>query len=300
LKALRAFGVGGIAALVFLTACGGSSPTQPNPPSPGTDPIRVVSLEIRGPRTVALGEIVQLRAWGELSHPMFEEVGASVWESLQPGRLAAYPNGQVKGLSPGAATVRATIHQPGGDVSATFDLTVLSTSVQPPSRVVVNTKSGPWRLGETTQLGASAIYTDRENPVGQIALWSSSNPAVALVSPRGTLTVKAFGSAEVTETFMGVRGAARINAPAPAALDVVTVASSWAVGRTDFLFAYASFADGTRDEVTEFADWKVSDPSLFAIRGSAVREGTALAAGVVVVTAAYGGKTGSTTITIVP
>jgi hypothetical protein len=192
---------------------------------------------------VALGEITQLHAWGELSYPMYEEVGASIWESLQPGIVAAYSNGQIIGLSPGVATIRATIRQEGGDVSETYDVTVLSTPVQPPLKVAVGTRTGPWRLGESAQVGASAIYSDRENPIAQLARWSSSDPSVASVSSTGLVSIKSFGSAEISATFMGVTGTAPVNVPRPTAVEVLTASKSWFVARADFLFAYASFAD---------------------------------------------------------
>ena len=79
------------------------------------------------------------------------------------------------------------------------------------------TGGGSGNPGETTQLAATATYSDGSSQVvTALATWTSANAAVATVSAGGLVTFVAVGEADIQAVFQGLSAATRVNVvPAP-------------------------------------------------------------------------------------
>jgi serine/threonine-protein kinase len=137
------------------------------------------------------------------------------WRSTAPEVASVGSDGQVTGVRAGMATVVGS----AAGLSATAQIMVTTAPV---AGVDVAPGSVTLRPGESSQLRAS-VRDDRGGAVTDRAVtWSTSNPAVAQVSPSGLVRGVAAGSARVTAGTDGVTAtvavtveAAPAAAPAP-------------------------------------------------------------------------------------
>ncbi len=122
---------------------------------------------------------------------------AIVWSSSAPSVATVdAATGVVTGVAPGAATVTATSEGVPGVASVTVDLVAIATvDVAPPTVDLVAPATA--QLGATprdsagTAVGGSALG-------GRATTWSSSDQAVATVSPAGLVSAVAGGVATIT------------------------------------------------------------------------------------------------------
>ncbi len=172
----------------------------------------------------------------------------------------------------------------------------------PVASVAVSLGSASLQPGGTTQ--ATATLTDAAGNVltGRSVVWSSSNPAVATVSPSGVVTAVAPGRADVVATSEGKSGQATLTVttppPAPVATVAVSVASpSLGIGQTTP--ATATLKDAAGNTLTgRTVTWSSSNPVVATVDATTgVVRGIAL--GTAVITATSEGKSGSATVTVV-
>ena len=131
--------------------------------------------------TIARGETVQLSATvtpADVAEPV-------TWTSSNE-EVASVSDGRVTGVNAGKATITAAI----GDKSASCDVTVLI-----PSEGVTISKTELYlKKGEWEQLTATVTPEDATDKLE----WSSSNDAVAPVTPEGRVTAVGGGEAVIT------------------------------------------------------------------------------------------------------
>jgi hypothetical protein len=295
---------------VFLSmSCGGPvstlrGPSTPSPTSPSST-IEVLTLDIRAPSELWIGEVNYATAWGELSYPMYEQIGAG-FESLNPDIVSATSQGQITGLAPGVATLRAVFKKPSGDLTATRKVTVLPITVGPPTALTLFPSSDRfWAVGQRVQLKASVDQPGRPATVPVTAGWRSSNPSVATVSSDGLLTVHTFGQTQVRATYLTLSADLAIDVMQPTSIVISTATSTstWSVGREDHFLATARVPGRQYGEgVTEFSTWSSSNPSVVALDakpGDVWPAGRALRAGTAIITANYAGIVASLPITVI-
>jgi uncharacterized protein YjdB/photosystem II stability/assembly factor-like uncharacterized protein len=171
-----------------LGACGGVTDTTgaggaPSGGRPATVGVDVSSVALNGvgaSQTVTV--TVRDAAGGTIGAP------AVVWTSDQPTVASVVGSGTtatVTALSRGSATIRAQ----AGAAIASVPVTVrgvLGVTLAPPA--------APLRTGDTLSLRAS-VQADPDVPTG--VTWSSSNPAVALVSAAGVITALVPGTTTI-------------------------------------------------------------------------------------------------------
>ncbi len=212
-------------------------------------------------------------------------------------------SGVVKGIGAGTTRMRAT--SGGITKTETFRVTAVATAPTMAS-ITVSPSSKSLVVDETTQAQAVAQDTQGNVMGGTTFTWTTSNAAVATVSPSGLVTAVSAGSATIRAAASGFTGSLAVTvtapaptpgAPAPATLATVTVSlsqSSILIGGSAQATAVAKDAQGnviTGRTVT----W--SGGGLLAqVSSSGVV--TALLAGIVPVTATIDGKTGSASLTI--
>ena len=152
------------------------------------------------------------------------------WTSSDTGVAAVSALGVVRGRRPGGASV--TAH--AGSAHADTRVTVIPPRPAAVALVVVAPRQLRLGLNRRARLRATARDSTGAVLVGRAAEWSSSDPAVAHLSPGGVVTAMAPGSATVTAMVDEVPSepvTVTVGQPSPAAVRPGTVrmiVSPWA------------------------------------------------------------------------
>lgn len=158
--------------------------------------------------------------------------------------------------------------------------------------------------GTTLQLSAKGISAGGvQRALDASVTWQTSQPAVATVDAQGVVTAVAQGVTQISAAYKGTTGSTSV-AVGQAALVSITVGlsrSSLPVGESEQLTATGNYSDGSTQNLTPSVTWTSSGPAssgptIANVNAQGVVTGVAL--GVVQVSAAYQGVTGSTSLTI--
>ena len=247
-----------LAICISLSGCGGGSSSNNSQGGGGTTRT-LASITVYGAnaaRSLATGTTLQLTAQGNYSDGTIADITSQVtWGSSDSnvgtinsaGVLSAYKSGSVI-----ATAVK-------GSISGTVVITVTGPPVL--KTINVGVPSPSLASGSTEQLTATAVYYDNSTQaVTSQAVWQSSDPTIAAVSPSGMLTALRAGSVTVSATWNSVSGNAGVTVTA-AALSSITVSPavfSVASGQSKQLSALGTFTDGTSQDVTSQATWSSS------------------------------------------
>ena len=177
----------------------------------------------------------------------------------------------------------------GGDGETSLAVPVVATvTVTPPSSTIAP--------GATVQLQAVIQDADGATLADREITWSSSDNAVATVSSAGLVTGVAAGSATITGTSEGTRGTATVAVKVPVAQVVVSPDAATIIpSETVSLSATSLDAAGIALTDREVS-WSSSNPSVARVSETGLV--TALADGVVTITATVEGQSGSAVITV--
>jgi outer membrane protein OmpA-like peptidoglycan-associated protein len=153
-------------------------------------------------------------------------------------------------------------------------------------------------LGATQQFAAAARDPGNSPLAGATFTWTSSNPAVATVSPSGLVTAVGNGTATITGSTSGKTATATVTVAQMVASVNVTPATSslTAAGATSQLAAQALDGNGRPISGKTFT-WTSDAAAVATVSGAGMA--TAVANGVAHVSAATDGKTGSAIVTVV-
>lgn len=189
------------------------SPTPPAPPpSPGgTDPT-LARIEIISPVNAVplfLGDSVQLRAQGVDQAGRRASPPALRW-SVSPEDVAVQRNGYLIGRRAGQARVVAT--GPGSLVSDTRRVTV---SVPPLDSLVIVGVPESLLINTTVPLHTRARDRRARPLPDPVITWTTSNPAVAVISAAGVVEGRGPGTASVVAEAEGQRTEALIRVVRP-------------------------------------------------------------------------------------
>jgi hypothetical protein len=191
--------------------------------------------------------------------------------------------------------------------SGKSDNTTLTVSPAALDAIAVTPLNPSIDAGRTQQFSANGTYSD--NSTGIIttsANWSSSNTTVAMINAAGLATSYAPGTTVITATSTSgsVSGNTTLNVGS-AVLDSVIVtpvnpAVVFVFGNPPTLqfVATASYSDGATANVTGTANWTSDNTSVATIDANGLA--TTKADGTTTISATYGGKSGNTTLTVLP
>ena len=151
--------------------------------------------------------------------------------------------------------------------------------------------------GDTVALTATGAYlngttADLTGTVG----WTSSNPAVATVSPTGVVTTTGRGTVTITATSGAVTASATVTVRDVTGVAVTGVPTSLAKGLSATARATATLSDGSAVDVT--SSLVSSNPAVASVTSAGVLKGAAV--GAATLSATYRGVTGSAAITVTP
>jgi outer membrane protein OmpA-like peptidoglycan-associated protein len=212
------------------------------------------------------------------------------WRSSNPSVATVSSTGLVTAVGDGSAMISAASEGVTGSANVMVSRSAASVALAP-------TSASLNALGATQQFGASA-RDPGNSPVNVTYTWTSSNPAVATVSPSGLVTAVGNGTATITANSSGKTAAATVTvAQVITAINVSPSTSSLtAAGATSQLAAQALDANG-RPVNGKMFNWSSDAAGVATVSGTGLA--TAVANGVAHVSAAADGKTGSAIVTVV-
>ncbi|HTI64210.1 MAG TPA: Ig-like domain-containing protein, partial [Gemmatimonadaceae bacterium] len=244
------------------------------------------------PLTITVGQTGQLTATPHDANGNAVTGRPVTWASANTAIATVSDSGLVKAVAAGTTTVSATVDGKTGSTAVTVgNIPVASVTVQPSSTSIAQGSSV--QFFATVKDANGTVVTDRA------VTWTSSNDAVAVVSPGGVVTGNAAGTATITATSEGISGSGTVTVSATvvpvASVTVDPPATSLAVGQTATLVATEKDAGGnvlSGRTVT----WSTSNSSVATVSASGVVTG--VAPGAATITATSEGKSGSSSVTV--
>jgi len=217
--------------------------------------------------------------------------GRSVaWQSSNNSVATITTGGLVSGIHVGSATITGTAE----GKSATASITVRAGAV---NSVAITPGSIGLAAGNTQQLTVTIKDASGNVLTGLPVTWSSSNGSVGTVSSSGLVSASHAGSATITASSSGKSGTATliVSAGAISSVSVSPGSVSLVSGGTQQLSATAK--DGSGNTITgQSIAWSSSDPSVGSVSSGGMV--TAGHAGSATISAAAGGKSGSSSLTV--
>jgi Concanavalin A-like lectin/glucanases superfamily/Bacterial Ig-like domain (group 2)/Abnormal spindle-like microcephaly-assoc'd, ASPM-SPD-2-Hydin len=229
-----------------------------------------------------------------------QDVTASAhWSSSIPGVAtisnSSGTNGLANTFGSGSTTVSAML----GSVSDSGSLTVTSAVL---AAIQITPLSPIVPLDGTGQLNATGIYTDGSSAnITGVVMWSSSAPAVAIVSnasgTQGLATGLATGSTIISATSGSLLDSTVMNVDDQ--IITINVGPTSAVvnpGGTQQFTATATYNSGVQLDLTNAVAWTSSNPSVASVSSAGLA--TSLASGQTIMTATLGSFTSSANLTV--
>ena len=212
------------------------------------------------------------------------------WSSSSTGVATVNGSGLVTGVAVGSTTVTAASE--GRSASSSVTVTTV-----PVASVTVTPASGSLYVGQTVQLTATPKDSAGNPLTGRVIAWSSDNTTVATVSTSGLVTGKGAGSATITAATGGKSGTSTITAAIVPVASVVVSPASASVATGNTVQLTATPKDSVGNTLTGRAiTWSSSATPVASVSSSGLVTGVTI--GSATITAATGGKSGSSAITV--
>ena len=253
----------------------------------------------------------RISATGTFSNASKRDItGAVKWTVTDPALASVtQAGGNLAWLNPKAVTlVPTTITAASGSVTATASLTV----ILPPSlsSIALFTTSLDLTAGTSSPLTVTATYSDgTTQDVTSLCTWTSSVATIATVGTSGLAAGRVTGVADAvaTTTISATYGGKTVLAPAtvtvrPLTFQNLTISSSSAVtvGNQIPYTALAGYLGGTAKDVTQETVWTLDSSNVAIMADSLNQPGqiVGVTSGTATLTASFGGKTQTATITV--
>jgi hypothetical protein len=242
--------------------------------------------------TLAKGTVALFTATGHYPDGSVRDLTAEVtWTSDAPA-VASVEAGEVRGLSPGSATIEASLADLSAEATVTVtDAALVSLSVSPLNPSVAN--------GTGQAFTATGIFTDGTfQDLTASVTWTSSDMAVASVTANQAQALST-GQTFIEASLDG-RSASTTLTVTPATLQSLALSgglSSIAAGTSTTFTLTGTFSDGTTQDLTDTATW-VAEPSDLATVDRGRVQG--LSPGEVTISASTDGRSVSTAVQVTP
>ncbi len=207
--------------------------------------------------------------------------------------------GVATAVSPGLVKITATLDAITGTTNLTVgDAALMQIQVTPANSVLPK--------GLNQQFQSVGIYSDGSHrTLTGVATWNSTNEAIAAVSNvggRGAVTAVGPGSARISASLGGITGDTPITVSDATLSEIQLTPGNSSVPRGVVVpfTAIGIFSDLSTRNLTGVVTWISSDPAVAAISDAPGSRGraTPLSAGTTKISAAYLGKTGTTTLKV--
>ncbi len=136
--------------------------------------------------------------------PVNPDVGGYTWSSSDPAVVTVDENGQIVGKKAGKATITATatgtvtVRGEAKHPSASCEVTVTPSVTGIELKNLSVTAANRLAVGKTLSAKTAFLSSDGKNKAKTTLTWTSSNPEVATVSPKGVVKAVAPGTARIT------------------------------------------------------------------------------------------------------
>jgi trimeric autotransporter adhesin len=281
-----------IAAIAMFTACGGGGSTSSSTPTP-----TLSSIQVSGQNTtLTAGQTQQMKATGSYSNGTTQDLTNSAnWSTSSPSIATVAPGGLLTAAASGQCSVSATVGTTKGSVSLTIDPALVSISVTP--------ANGTIAPGTTQQFIATGNYSDSstQNLTGTVN-WSSSNSSAATISSSaptfGLAKAVANGNTMIAATLGAISGTTSlaVSSASPVSIAVTPATPTLPLGVSQQFTATTTFTDGSVQDITGVAKWTSSATNVARITASGFESSVSI--GTSTITAAFGGVTGSSLLTV--
>lgn len=217
----------------------------------------------------------------------------ATWSSTDLNVVAIDQSGVATGgRQPGRADLSAAIADMKGSAAISVTRELLAITVTPASRSIVN--------GSSQQFTATARFSDNTTKdVTSTAVWKSSDTRVAAIEAGGRATAGDKAGTAVISASLGDKSG---SAPLKVRRELLSIAvlpggATIMEGKTQQFSAIGTYSDKTTENLTSSAKWQVTDPKVAGISGAGLvtsrPEG-----GTATISATFGGKIGTGTITV--
>ncbi len=244
---------------------------------------------------IAVSTTLQFHALGNYSDGSIQNVTRQVtWASSNTAVAQIIDTGLSRGQSPGTTTITATLGSITGSTTFTVtNATIVSITVTPASQTLA--------VGTTLDFSAAGRFSDGTvQNITDDATWSSDNTAVATNGGTSAATAVSPGTANISATFNGVSGSAPLNVSAATVTSISVNPPTAEMAPNTFVdcVAIATLSDGTTQAVTNNANWSSSDTAVAQVDNTG--SVGAVSGGNAVISAQFGGVTGTSTILVNP
>lgn len=262
----------------------------------------LTALNVTAGGSLPRGLTLQLTATGTFSDGSVQDLSAqATWASSNESVAPVSSSGLVTGLALGTASVTVTL----GTFLATTDVTVTAAALQRLELTPATQLTLP--LGVTRELVATGFFSDTstQDLTSQV-VWTSSALLVATVSNAtgsvGRVTPGMAGTSTITASRAGVSASLQLTVTSASVTSItVTPANPMlARGLTQRLIATGTFSDNSTQDLTAQATWASDAAGIASVSNAAGDEGlvTANALGTATISAAFGGSTGQTSVSV--
>lgn len=278
-----------------VSGCGGGD--QGRDPILGLPSADLVSVVVTpGTAAIAGGARQQFLATATYSDGAARDVTAlSAWTSGTPAvATVGASTGLASGLAAGSTAVAAAFNGKSGTATLTVTgATLVSIAITPATSTIA--------MGAQQQYVATGTFTDGSaSNITAITQFSSGTPAVATSTAGGLATGVAAGSSVISGSSGGKVGTAvlTVNGATLVSIAVTPAAAALAKGVPQQYIAMGTFSDGSASNISGISLFSSSVPAIATSTNAGLVTG--VAAGATVISASASGKTGSTSLTILP
>jgi hypothetical protein len=252
-------------------------------------------------RTIAPLARLDYLAVGTFSDGTSQDITAvATWASTST-TVATVAGPTATGVSAGSTMIQATL----SGVTGSTPLTVSSVSVV---AITFPTPAVGMAIGSAGFLAAVGTFSDGTHQrllTGVTWSVTPSDGSIATVRADGLVTGVAAGTATVKAQVGSVSGTENVNVQNATSIAVMPAAPSIAAGTATQLRATATLADGTAQDVTQYAAWSSANPAVATIASGQNPTGpnigglaSGIAAGTSTIFAVLGGVSGQASLTV--
>ena len=284
----------GIALLSASVACGGGGG---NSSQPVNNPPSVSSIQVSGlTASILTGQTQQLKATATYSDGTTKDVTSTATWSTTDGTVATIgASGMLTAKASGQCSAVAKVGTVTGSLAVVVTTALISVAITPANPSIA--------AGTQQQFIATGTYSDNstQNLTSKVT-WASSNTSVATISTTsptmGLTSAVSAGTTTISATLGSISGSTVLTVTSATVTQIaVTPANgNLTLGLTQQYTAIGTFSDSTTQDITNVVQWKSSNGSIASITVSGLATGSAL--GTVTISAAFGGITGSTSLTV--
>ncbi|WP_263352211.1 Ig-like domain-containing protein [Acidicapsa acidisoli] len=272
---------------LMLSGCGG--PKAILSTSPQIEQLKVTPTA----SSIALGQTANFAATAILTDGSSkDETNSVTWTSSNGGVASIDATGHATSVSPGNATIVATLH----GVTSAASLTVSKAAMV---NIAVTPSSSSLASGTSIQLKATGTFTDLSTQdVTNAVTWKTSDPGIAAVSSAGLAASISMGKVSITASAGSVSGSSQLTVTAATLVAISLNPSGITVpaGITAQFTAQGTYSDGSVRDLTSAVSWSSSPQGIASINSSG--SATGVKVGTAAIAAQLGGVSGTSTLTV--